>query len=88
MCKIGKKIFKINLFCSTIYIYIYIYIYMCALPIDQMEKKKLKKKGVSGAGMGYCPFSQLESRYNALYCDTAGARGHDTAERCMLGWPR
>ena len=54
-----------------------------------MDEKK--KKRVSGVGMGYCPFSQPESRYNALYRDTAGAPttirpsgacwgGHNTAE--------
>ena len=51
-----------------------------------MQKKK--KKNSVGAGMGYCPFSQSESRYNALYRDTAGAPGHDTTERCKLGRPR
>ena len=47
-----------------------------------------KKKRVSGAGMGYCQFSQPESRYNALYRDIVGAPGHKTVERYMLGQPR
>ena len=58
---------------------------------EQIKEKNVdekKKKRVSGARMGYYPFSQSESRYNAMYRDTAGAPGHNTAERCMLGWPR
>ena len=35
---------------------------------------KKKKTNVAGSRLGYCPFYELESRYNKLYCDT-GAQG-------------
>ena len=63
------------------------------------KKKKSEKKTFAeevGAGMGYCPLFQSESRYNGLYRDT-GHRGmqqggHDTARRPYdtaprHGWP-
>ena len=36
-----------------------------------LEKKKREK--VVGAGMGYCPFSKIESQYTSLYCGTQQA---------------
>ena len=32
------------------------------------KKRKKKREKVAGAGMGYCPFSKIESQYNRLYC--------------------
>ena len=39
---------------------------------EGLEKKKKREK-VAGAGMGYCPFSKIESQYNRLYCGTQQA---------------
>ena len=103
MCKTGRKINKINFnkliwlywkMETNIYIYIYIYIiFFCDFPVAGMKKKRLQKRN----WMGYCPFSQFESRYNfcivtqgntigwpgrkGLGHDTA-SHAHDTAEQC------
>ena len=50
-----------------------------------------KKKKCRGGWLGYCPFSEFESQYNKVYCDTGtkgrtwpGAtrpvKGHDKAD--------
>ena len=52
---------------------------------------KKKIRNVAGSKLGYCPFSELESRYSKLYCDTSAqgrtvgatiqpAMHHETAE--------
>ena len=34
------------------------------------KKRKKKRKKVAGVGMGYRPFSKIESQYSRLYCGT------------------
>ena len=51
-----------------------------------MKKKKLvkKKKGFAKAVRWATAHFQPWSRYSILYCDIAGAPGHDTAERVRV----
>ena len=53
-------------------------------------EKKEKKEKVAGVGMGYCPFSKIESQYSRLYCGTQQAeQAHSRMSRHVgLGAPR
>ena len=35
-----------------------------------MIRNKKKREKFARAGIGYCPFSKIESQYNRLYCGT------------------
>ena len=47
--------------------------------------KKKKKTEVREARMGYCPFSQFESRYN-FYIVTQGSRARARGATTQPGW--
>ena len=49
---------------------IYICIFLGSLFSSSMNEKKKKREKVAGAGMGYYPFSKIESQYSRLYCGT------------------
>ena len=50
-----------------------------------LEKKKKREK-VAGVGMGYCPFSKIESQYSRLYCGTQQAeQAHSRLSRHTAG---
>ena len=45
---------------------------------------KKKKEKVTGAGMGYCPFSRIESQYSRLYCGTQQAEQAHNRLSCIV----
>ena len=55
--------------------------------LEDLKKKKREK--VTGAEMGYCPFSKIESQYSRLYCGTQQAeQAHNRLSRhAGLGAP-
>ena len=48
-----------------------------------LEDKKKKEK-VAGVGMGYCPFSKIESQYSKLYYGTQQAVLWHTVDSAVL----
>ena len=49
-----------------------------------LEKKNREK--VAGTGMGYCPFSKIESQYNRMYCGTQQAKqAHSRLSKHTVG---
>ena len=49
---------------------------------------KIKKEKVAGAGMGYCPFSKIESQYNKLYCGPQQAERAHSRLSCIVAHSR